>query len=41
MKISYAALSRYPLNQRERILQEWLAQYAWEVLRGEVKDGNG
>lgn len=37
MKITYANLSRYPLNQRERILQDWLDQYAWEVLRSEVK----
>jgi hypothetical protein len=36
--ITYAALSRYPLNQREHILQDWLAQYAWEVLRGEGDD---
>jgi hypothetical protein len=37
MKITYTNLSRYPLNQRERILQDWLTQYAWEVLRSEVK----
>ena len=35
---TYAALSRYPLNQRERILQEWLTQYAWELLGSEAND---
>jgi hypothetical protein len=38
MKITYTNLSRYPLNQRERILQEWLTQYACELLGSEVND---
>lgn len=32
MTFTYAQLSLYPINQRERILADWLVQYAWEVL---------
>jgi hypothetical protein len=35
-RFTYAALARYPVNQRERILQDWLAQYAWEVMGSEA-----
>ena len=37
MTITYAALSLYPMNQRERILADWLVQFAWEVLNRPVE----
>lgn len=39
MKITYAELSLYPMHQREKILQDWLAQFAWELL-GSLNDGD-
>jgi len=38
MTITYAELSLYPFNQREQILQDWLTQFAWEVLNQEPKE---
>jgi len=32
MKITYAALSKFPFQHRERILADWLTRFAWEVL---------
>ena len=32
MTFTYAQLSLYPINQRERILQDWLVRFAWELL---------
>ena len=34
MTITYAALSKFPFHQREQVLADWLARYAWEVLNG-------
>ena len=39
MPITYAELSLYPFNQRERILQDWLVQFAWEVLNEPTEEG--
>jgi hypothetical protein len=30
--ITYKELSLHPMNQRERILQEWLVRWSWELL---------
>lgn len=38
--ITYAELSLYPMNQRERILQEWLVQFAWEIFNNPPKEEN-
>ena len=34
LTFTYAELSLFPLQDRERILQEWLLQFAWDVLNG-------
>lgn len=39
MTFTYADLAKYPFNQRERILQDWLAQFAWEVLNTPAEEG--
>lgn len=40
MTITYAALSLYPMHDRERILQEWLVQFAWEVFSTPLEDSD-
>ena len=34
-EITYAALSKYPYHQREAILQQWLTQWARDLLGSE------
>ncbi len=40
MTITYAELSLYPMHERERILQDWLVQFAWEVMNGSDKEND-
>ena len=40
MTITYAELSLYPMHERERILQDWLVQFAWEVLNAPLEDND-
>ncbi len=40
MTITYAELSKYPFNQRERILADWLAQFAWELLNNPPEEAS-